>query len=141
MENLTGSVLGAVLVLIVWSLVVWCWMYATRIPAMNKAQIKPDDAKHPGSLDVLPDSARNVADNYNHLMEQPTIFYALAFYTVAVGHDSGLAVQLAWIYVVLRIVHSLIQGTVNRVMVRFTIFSLGSIALIVWAVMELLAVL
>ena len=122
--TLTGSVLGAVLALIVWSLIVWVWMYATRIPAMQKAQINPDDARHPGSLGVLPSSVRQVADNYNHLMEQPTIFYALAFYTVAVGHDAGLAVTLAWAYVVLRVVHSLIQNTINRVMLRFLVFSL-----------------
>ena len=56
--SLTGSVLGAVLALIVWSLIVWVWMYATRIPAMQKAGIKHDDARHPGSLDSLPASAR-----------------------------------------------------------------------------------
>ena len=139
--SLTGSVLGAVLALIIWSLIVWAWMYALRIPAMQKAGINPDDARHPGSLDALPASARQVADNYNHLMEQPTIFYALAFYTAAVGHDSGLAVTLAWIYVALRVVHSLVQNTVNRVMLRFLVFSISTIVLIIWAVRELMAVL
>ena len=139
--SLTGSVLGAVLALIIWSLIVWVWMYATRIPAMQKAGINPDDARHPGSLDSLPASARQVADNYTHLMEQPTIFYALAFYTAAVGHDSGLAVTLAWIYVALRVLHSLVQNTVNRVTLRFLVFSISTIVLIVWAVRELMAVL
>ena len=82
-----------------------------------------------------------MADNYNHLMEQPTIFYALAFYTAAVGHDAGLAVTLAWMYVALRVIHSLVQCTVNRVTLRFLVFSIGSIVLIVWAVRELMAVL
>src|SRR5258707_15735040 len=72
-----SSLLTPVLALNVWTLIVWIWMYATRIPAMNAARIDPDTAKHPGSLDALPTRVRAVADNYNHLMEQPTIFYAL----------------------------------------------------------------
>ena len=139
--DLSDSVLLPVLALIVWSLIVWAWMYALRIPAMQKAGIRPDDARHPGSLDALPASARQVADNYNHLMEQPTIFYALAFFVVLAGHDGGLAVTLAWAYVGLRVVHSLIQNTVNRVMLRFLVFSISTIVLIVWVVRELMAVL
>ena len=134
------TVLGAVLALVIWSLLIWIWMYATRLPAMQKAGINPDDAKHPGSLNSLPAGARYVADNYNHLMEQPTIFYALAFYTVLVEHDTGLAVTLAWTYVVLRVIHSLIQATGFRVMARFLVFSLSTLVLIVWAVRELLVV-
>ena len=137
--DLNDSVLLPVLALIVWSLIVWAWMYALRIPAMQKAGIRPDDARHPGSLDALPASARQVADNYNHLMEQPTIFYALAFFVVLAGHDGGLAVTLAWAYVALRVVHSLIQCTVNNVMARFTVFSISTVVLIVWAVIEVMA--
>lgn len=68
-----------VVALVAWSLIIWLWMYATRIPAMNQAKLDPQAAKHPGSLDVLPAGPRQVADNYNHLMEQPTIFYAICF--------------------------------------------------------------
>ena len=70
-----------VLALVVWTLVMWLWMYATRIPAMQKAGINPDDARHPGNSygDKIPPNVRSVADNYNHLHEQPTIFYALMF--------------------------------------------------------------
>ena len=139
--DLSDSVLLPVLALIVWSLIVWAWMYALRIPAMQKAGIRPDDARHPGSLDALPASARQVADNYNHLMEQPTIFYALAFFVVLAGHDGGLAVTLAWAYVGLRVVHSLIQNTVNRVMLRFLVFSISTLVLVAWVVRELMAVL
>jgi hypothetical protein len=138
---LTDSVLGAVLALIVWSLIIWVWMYATRIPAMQAAKINPDDAKHPGSLDSLPAKVRYVADNYNHLMEQPTIFYALAFYTVHAQHDSGLVVTLAWAYVVLRVIHSLIQATGFKVTARFLVFLLSTIVLVVWAAIEVMAVL
>jgi hypothetical protein len=137
--SLTSSVLGAVLALVVWSLVIWIWMYATRIPAMQKAGVDPESAKHPGSLDALPSGVRAVADNYNHLMEQPTIFYALAFFTVLLHHDMGLTVTLAWIYVALRVVHSLIQATGSRVFFRFLVFSLSTLVLIIWAGHELWA--
>jgi hypothetical protein len=139
--SVMDSVLTPVLALVVWSLIIWVWMYATRIPAMQKAGIDPDAAIHPGSLDALPKNVRAVADNYNHLMEQPTIFYALAFFTFLVGHDSQTAIGLAWAYVVLRVIHSLIQATAFRVMARFLVFSLSTIVLIIWAVIEVMALL
>jgi len=74
--------LTPVLALIIWSLIVWCVMYVRRIPAMQKHKIAPDTAKNPDGdwKGKLPDSVQYAAHNYNHLMEQPTIFYALMFY-------------------------------------------------------------
>jgi hypothetical protein len=133
--------LAPVLALIVLTLIVWIWMYATRIPAMQRAKIDPQSAAHPGSLNVLPSSARRVADNYNHLLEQPTIFYALAFLIVLAGRTDPLYVELAWAYVGLRVVHTLIQCTVNIVNLRFLVFALSTIVLMVMtvrAVMQML---
>jgi len=129
----TNAILGPVATLALWSMVMWVWMYATRIPAMSKAKI--DAAKLVGgtgkSLDeVLPPEVQWKAHNYNHLMEQPTIFYAVALALAIGGMGGGLNAQLAWGYVGLRILHSLIQATVNRVMWRFGIFALASLALI-----------
>lgn len=132
-QSVFESVLAPALALVIWSLLVWLWMYATRLPAMSKARLDPQDARFPGSLDVLPDGVRQVANNYNHLMEQPTIFYALAFITYLAGLQSPFTAGLAWGYVALRIVHSLIQNTVNRVPLRFLAFSLSTIVLMVWA--------
>jgi len=130
--SIWSSLMAPILALIAWSLVVWLWMYATRLPAMSAAKLDPQSARFPGSLNVLPDSTRQVADNYNHLMEQPTIFYALAFYSYLSGHQNELTGGLAWGYVGLRILHSLIQGTVNRVPLRFLVFALSTIVLIIW---------
>ena len=135
------SILTPALALIVLTLLVWIWMYATRIPAMQKAGIDPQKGRHPGSLDVLPSSTRQVADNYNHLLEQPTIFYALVFYIVLAGHSDTLHIYLAWAYVGLRLIHSLIQCTVNIVMARFTVFTISTLVLMVMAGRELLALL
>jgi hypothetical protein len=131
--------LTPVLALISWTLLVWIWMYALRMPAMSAAKIDPDDARHPGSLNGLPSNVRAVADNYNHLHEQPTVFYALAFYSVLAGADDVTNVTLAWVYVGLRVVHSLIQNTINKVVLRFMVFSLSSLVLIGMTVRNVMA--
>jgi len=132
------ALLTPVLALVVLTLIVWIWMYATRIPAMQKVGIQPQDARFPGSLDRLPDSARQVADNYNHLMEQPTIFYALVFYIAVAGHADQPHVWLAWAYVGLRVVHTLIQCTINVVNLRFSVFTLSTLVLMVMAGREII---
>ena len=136
-----NSILTPVLALVVLSLIVWIWMYATRIPAMRLAGLKPQEVRFPAALQQLPDVARQVADNYNHLMEQPTIFYALVFYIVLAGHSDQLRIYLAWAYVALRVIHSIIQGTVNVVAVRFSVFTLSTLVLMLMAGREVAAVL
>jgi len=131
MEN--NAILGPVAALALWSMVMWVWMYATRIPAMGRAKI--DAAKMVGGTgkgldDVLPQEVQWKAHNYNHLMEQPTVFYAVALALAIGGMGGGLNAQIAWAYVALRIVHSLIQVTVNRVLWRFGVFALASLALL-----------
>ena len=132
------NLLAPMLALIVWSLIVLVWLYATRIPAMSKAGIKPGEAAE-GAMDRLPAGVRAVADNYNHLMEQPTLFYALAVYSYLAGHQDELAIGLAWTYVVLRVIHSLVQNLGNVIIVRFSIFGLSSLVLMIWAGKEVLA--
>lgn len=139
MEN--AGFVGPVVALVLWTLVIWVWMYATRIPAMQRAKVDPQSAARARSLgESLPPEVMFVSDNYNHLMEQPTIFYAAALAAQMAGQADGLNVGLAWAYVILRIVHSLIQCTVNVVTARFAVFSLSTIALAVMAVRVALAV-
>ena len=128
-----AEILRPVVVLMAWTMVMWVWMYATRIPAMSKAGI--DGTKLVGSTGAslrqkLPDSANWKADNYNHLHEQPTLFYAVCLLLAMVGWGDGMNALLAWIYVGLRIIHSLVQVTANRVLVRFVLFALSSLVLI-----------
>jgi len=129
-----------VLALVLWTLVIWLWMYATRIPAIQKAQLDPQAAARTRMLN-LPPEVMWVSDNYNHLMEQPTIFYATAFAAQLAGQADGLNLGLAWAYVVLRVVHSVIQCTVNVVMLRFTVFTLSTIALAILAIRTMAALL
>jgi len=131
------------LVLVAWTLVMWIWMYATRIPAMKESGIDPQDAAFPGTWAhrLRRASVRSVADNYNHLHEQPTIFYALMFFAAITGGGDTVALRLAWAYVILRIVHSLVQATFNRVVVRFGVFALASLVLMAFTARELARVL
>ena len=133
------TILTPVLALVVWTLIIWCWMYATRIPAMHKAKIDPQTALHPGSLSSLPSEVRAIADNYNHLHEQPTVFYVLAIYSHLVGVADPLNIWLAWGYVALRVAHSFAQIIVRRVMVRFGCFVLSTLLLIIMALRNLWA--
>ena len=136
MDN--AGILVPVLALICWTFVVYIWMYATRIPAMGKADIDAGKIKRAEDLDVLPVNVKQIADNYNHLHEQPVIFYALAFYSHLANTADGLNVQLAWGYVGLRVLHSLIQGTINFVPLRFLVFLLSSLTILAIAVRNVL---
>lgn len=144
-EAQTGELqafLTPVLVLVAWTCVMWIWMYVTRIPAMQKAKVDPQSARHPGGdwNEKIPVGARSVADNYNHLHEQPTIFYAIMVFAALTGGGDTIALYLAWAYVGLRIVHSFIQAVIGNVTLRFAVFSLASFALIALVVKEVLRV-
>lgn len=121
-----------VFALIVWTLVMWWWMFITRVPAMQKHKVDPDSLQGNVSLkDLLPAKVMNVSDNYNHLHEQPVIFYALAFFVALTGGADQLNIWLLWGYVGLRVVHSVIQATINKVTLRFMVFVVSSILLMV----------
>ena len=134
--------LTPVLALVAWTLVMWLWMYATRIPAMKAAGIDPQEAAYPGTwAHRLKPGIRSAADNYNHLHEQPTIFYALMFFAALTGGGDATALGLGWAYVLLRVLHSLVQATFNRVLVRFSLFALSTLVLMAMTVREGLRIL
>ena len=138
---MTQTILAPVMALVLWSLVMWAWLYVTRIPAMRKARIKLDPAVPPGTLtQSLPPQVRWKADNYNHLMEQPTIFYATALALAVAGSGGGLNLWLAWAYVGLRIAHSLVQALVNLILLRWALFMASSLVLVVLAIRAALRV-
>lgn len=123
-----------------WTLVMLLWMAATRLPALSKAGIHPQQAQDTSRLkDLLPHDVQRVANNYNHLFEQPTLFYAMSIMIVQLGHVDEFHVQCAWAYVVLRIVHSCVQATIDLVLARFSIFLLSSVALAIMTAREVIA--
>ena len=128
-----SPLLAPIVALVAWSLVMYIWMYAARLTAMKRAGIslKGRRGTRGGALEgVIPDEANWKAHNYAHLMEQPTIFYAIVFALILMRFEAPINVYLAWAYVGLRVVHSLVQATVNIVGLRFLLFTLGSLCLI-----------
>ena len=129
-----SPILAPVVALVAWTILVMLWMVVTRFAEFRRLGI---------SLGAIPPGSRGVdlegradphamwkSHNYSHLMEQPTIFYAIALTLALMDFGGGINYWLAWGYVGLRIVHSLVQGTINIVAVRFTIFLLASLCLI-----------
>ena len=137
------DILLPVVALAGWTMVMWAWMYATRLPAMSARKLDPNAlADDPDvTLDrVLPARVQWKAHNYNHLHEEPTVFYAVAIVLAIVGEGDGVNAWLGWAYVAARVIHSLVQATVNRVALRFAIFVVSSLilaALIVRAALAL----
>lgn len=131
---MTQAILQPVVILLAWTMVMWAWMYVTRIPAMQQAKIDVANLKGGTGKDldaVLPQQVQWKAHNYNHLLDEPTIFYAVCIVLAIIGHGEGINVTVAWLYVALRIAHSLVQVTVNRVAIRFLLFASSSLCLMV----------
>jgi hypothetical protein len=140
---MSTEILKPVAVLIAWSLVMLVWMVIVRLPALKKVGIDINTAVggRPNQLDgVVDEKAQWPAHNYIHLMEQPTLFYAVALLLAFIGMGSGLNVMIAWGYVVLRIAHSLVQATVNIIRYRFLLFALSTLCLVALSLHALIGV-
>ena len=133
----TTCILQPVLAMVLLHAVVCVWMLATRGSAMTKAGMTLEDGKHTVDMNCLPDPARQIADNYNHLFEAPTVFYAMVFYIWAMGHADSIHVYCAWGFFGSRVIHSIVQSTINIVKVRFPLFAIGWLMVIIRAVREL----
>src|SRR5262245_46262030 len=120
------ALLQPVIALVLWTFVMWAWMYATRIPAVRSAAMRLDpDLPRGEQMALLPASVRWKADNYNHLMEMPTLFYAVGIVLALISEAPGTDAALAWLYVGMRVVHSLLQALVNKIELRFLLFNLS----------------
>ena len=130
-----SPILATAVALVAWTFVMWTWMYATRIPAILRAKMRMDPQVPRGEqMATLPAEVRWKADNYNHLMEMPTLFYAVVVVLALVGRDRGIDLGLAWTYVGLRVVHSLVQAVINKIELRFALFLLSSLVLLAMTV-------
>ena len=136
-----SPILAPVVALALWSFVMCAWLYATRIPAMRQRKIAYDPRRPAEEFhDLLPAEVRWKADNYRNLMEQPTVFYAVALSLALLGAGAGLNYGLAWLYVGLRVAHSLVQATINVVLLRFALFITATFILAAMAVRAALIV-
>jgi hypothetical protein len=132
-----SPIFAPAIVLVLWSLVMLSWLAVTRLPAMSKANISLATvvgARGVNLEGVIPDRVNWKSHNYAHLMEQPTLFYVTVVVLGVIGAGTGLNLQLAWVYVIVRIVHSIVQATWNRVVVRFALFGVSTLALLILAI-------
>ena len=130
------EILKPVIALAAWTMVMWLWMYATRIPAINKLPKPTEPGADAGWTSamleqLLPRQVQWKAHNYNHLHEAPTVFYAVAIVLAIIGQGDGINAAVAWAYVGVRIVHSVFQATINKVVPRFLLFAISSLLLMV----------
>ena len=116
------ALLTPVLVLIIWTFIIFLIMAFGRVSFMNNPQDAAESKDYKGHL---PAWVNRTADNYNHLFEQPVAFYAVTLSIALINNFNILVVQLAWAYVLIRVIHSLIQLTINIVLVRFFLFASG----------------
>lgn len=135
------QILAPAAALVLWSLIMLFWMAGTRLPAAKKMGIDIASSVGGRGQDIdpkMPDKIAWKSHNYIHLMEQPTLFYATVAILAIAGAGTGINLWLAWGYVVLRIMHSIWQATVNVLSIRFVLFFASTLCLIVMAVNALL---
>tara|TARA_B100000035_G_scaffold66198_1_gene54022 strand:+ start:204 stop:611 length:408 start_codon:yes stop_codon:yes gene_type:complete len=116
------ALLTPVLVLIIWTFIIFLIMAFGRVSFMNNPQDAADSKDYKNQL---PAWVNRTADNYNHLFEQPVAFYAVILSIALINNFDSLMVQLAWAYVLIRIIHSFVQLTINIVLIRFFLFASG----------------
>lgn len=135
------ALLAPLMTLVLWTLVMCGWMYATRIPAIRRGRVplKPDATREEFNAHI-PAHVRWKADNYNHLLEQPVLFYAVVVTLVLLDQWNEVNVILAWLYVAARIAHSIVQATVNIILLRFAVFNIGTLILLALSIRAALAV-
>lgn len=131
------AILAPAAVLAGWTMIVFIWLLARRVPAFSAAGVKlgemPVGMRGVDGEEQMPAKANWVSHNYTHLMEQPTVFYPVVIILALLGDNSSLSVNLAWAYTGLRVVHSFWQANVNTIPVRFALFGLSSLCLIILA--------
>lgn len=130
-SGVTAPLLAPLVTLNLWTFVMEGWMYSKRLPALSKHKVSMDPSFNQARMEtMLPPECQWPAQNFNHLHEQPTYFVANALALTLLGVDDDATVYAAWGYVALRIAHSVLQATVNKIMPRFTLFSLSSVVLL-----------
>lgn len=115
------------LAMVALTLLVWVRLYAVRIPEMKRSRIDPQRLAGSADKHLLKDT--RASDNFINLFEVPVLFYVLVLATMLSGISDGALLGLAWAFVGLRVLHSLIQCSYNRVMHRFAVYALATVTL------------
>jgi hypothetical protein len=124
-----SAIFGPFLTVMLLTLVVWFYMYAKRIPLIQKSQIDPNKLTAAELARISPPSVSNPSDNLKNLFELPTLFYALVLYLFVANKVDQTYVIAAWTFAAFRVLHSAVHCTVNIVMLRFWLYCISALAL------------
>lgn len=127
------GMIAPIVALVAWSLLMLIWLYITRFMGMARFKLRPGHVTKE-QIEALPGWVKNPAANYTHLMETPTIFYAIAFSLQLLDQAHPINIGLAWLYVAIRVVHSLVQATFNFIPLRFLLFVASAVVLVMLTV-------
>ena len=140
MDHAINPLLGPIVALVAWTIVILFVGAYRTISAAKTADLKgvPKAARARDLEGHIPLEATWGRQNYEHLVEQPTLFYAIVLTLVAIGDTFALNLYLAWAYVVLRVVHSIVQLMGKSRFLPFIGSTLVLVALTVHAALEFL---
>ena len=117
------ALLTPALILVLWTFTIFLIFTYGRLNFIKNANV--DAAQMKDLRGNYPAWVERASDNYNHLFEQPVAFYVVTLAIALTNNFDPLMIQLAWAFVILRIIHSLIQLTINYIPLRFCIFAAG----------------
>ena len=125
-----NPILLPLLTMVFLTFAVWVYLFALRIPEIKRRRINPEDLKDRAEAHQLLTVSAAASNNLKNLFEVPVLFYVAAMLAMLLLIQDGLLVLLAWGFVILRIVHSIIQCTYNRVMHRFIVYLISCLFLV-----------
>jgi hypothetical protein len=134
------SIFGPFFATMFLTFVVWMYMYVRRIHFINSNKVRPQDLAVPGALArITPAAVSNPSDNLKNLFEMPVLFYALALYLFVTGQVDAIYVYAGWIFAAFRALHSAVHCTFNRVLLRFYLYLISTVALLFMVIRAALA--
>lgn len=121
--------LGPIFALAAWTVVMLLLIAFRRFRAGFAGQLQPRDFAL-GESRQVPVGAQLANRNYMNLLELPVLFYVVCLLAIAFEVVTPATVAVAWIYVALRVVHSLVHVTYNHVIHRFAVFVASNVVLV-----------
>ena len=125
-----NPVLLPLLCMVFLTFVVWILLFALRLPEISRKKIEHQDLRDRAEAHVLLTTSAAASNNLKNLFEMPVLFYVAAMLMMLLLIQDPLLVRLAWGFVVLRIIHSIVQCTYNRVVHRFIAYFLSCLFLL-----------
>ncbi|MEN0037747.1 MAG: MAPEG family protein [Cellvibrio sp.] len=121
-------------VMVILTLLVAINLFRVRYKAIKAGEVRLSQFRL--NTGVIPDKITQAANNYSNLFEIPMLFYIACATAIALGIQTPIMVFVAWVFVVARVIHSLIHLTSNNVIFRLYAYVLGNICvLILWVLL------